>query len=673
MTSKKTDLKTGDKKKPEAARFRRRLSRSLKTQLIVVFAIVLLIPAIVIGQISYRSAKTSLHNEVQKTIDENVAMLNSVLNDAIDQKLKQVSTMSALFNKSEKPAEITKSLFSYASLHPEVASVYVGTEQGGMILAPSATLPKDFDPRTRPWYKDAVAAKGKVVITSPYKTADGTDAMVVTIAQTLSDNSGVVGIDLSLDRITSIARTVSFGKKGYAFILDQERHVITHPSLENGSEVAGKDMDSLFADDAGRTKIGKGDEKVMVAFVTNELTGWKLAGAYPQKEIDEAVFPIIKTTAIVSIIIILLASALVVFFLLTIMRPLRRIHKAVERIRQGDLTDKIDVYPANELGDLAKGFNTMSDHLRHLIREVGLSAGHVASSAQELTAGAEQTEKATEQIATVIQGVAAGTDKQLRHVDEGAAAARTMSQDAQEASVRMERVTEAMNVTAGQSLEGKVAMETAVEQIVAVDASVQELAGALQRQGERSEEIGRIVEIMAEISAQTNLLALNAAIEAARAGEHGRGFAVVAGEVRKLADQSSESGSRIAGLIADIQTDTREVSGSMESAQKKVAAGLLSVEQAGSRFHEIYSSVHEVSDDLGGMSKLIDQLAKQMAELSQSIATVQKLAADTVEGTHTVSAATEEQLASMEEIASSAASLGKMAEELRAMTERFRV
>lgn len=665
--------KAGEVKKWGADLFRKRRKSSLRSWLIAIFATVLLVPALTIGQLSYRSAQKSLHNEIQTSVDENVQMLNSIVNDTVDQKIKQVSTLSAEFNKTLKAESVTKELLAYASLHPEVASIYVGTEQGAMLLAPAVTLPKDFDPRERPWYKDAAEANGKAVLTAPYKTADGSGAMVVTIARTLADGSGVIGIDLSLDRITSIARTVSFGKKGYAFILDKDRHVVTHPSLENGAEAADKNFDALFAAGTGRTIAGKGGDQLKVSFVTNELTGWKIAGAFPQKEIDDAIRPIFKTTVIVNSSAILVGGVLIYFFLRSIMRPLRRIHTAVDRISQGDLTNKIDRYPANELGDLAKGFNAMTDHLRNLIGEVNGNASHVASSAEELTAGAEQTEKATEQIAAVIQDVAAGTDKQLQFVETSVAAIREMSQDAQESSVRMEQLSEAMNATAAQSLEGKDTMESAVKQMAAVDASVQELAGSLRRQGERSEEIGRIVEIMAEISAQTHLLALNAAIEAARAGEHGRGFAVVAAEVRKLAEQSAASGSQIAGLIQDIQDDTRRVSASMEAAQTKAAAGLRSVDEAGVRFHDIYSSVYEVTEDLGRMSERVDRLAERMTELSRAMGTVQELAIETVGGTHTVSSATEEQLASMEEIASSAASLGKMAEELQAMTERFRV
>ncbi|MEO3945399.1 methyl-accepting chemotaxis protein [Gorillibacterium sp. CAU 1737] len=670
---KKLQMPVWKKGKVRAKGSRKWTMGSLRTQLIAVFAIVLLIPALLVGIISYRSADSNLHADVEATVDENVMVLNSILNDTIKQKFDQTSTMASVFHKTDDPKTITASLQTFASLHPEITSIYVGTDQGQMMLAPSVSLPDDFDPRKRPWYEDAVQANGKVVMTDPYQSADSGGAMVVTIARTLSDGSGVLGMDLSLDRITTLARSISFGKKGYAFILDKDQRVIHHPDLENGSEAPASMFDSLYTNDSGDLTMGEGGEEHIVSYLTNELTGWKVAGAYPHKEIDEAVAPILRTTGIVVVAAIVIGGLLITAFLFSILRPLRQIHQAVDRISKGDLTHQIEVSASHELGDLAQGFNVMSSHLRQLIQEVGIHAGHVASSAEELTAGAEQTEKATEQISNVIQGVAAGTDRQLKHVEDNSASVGSMSRQARDASDQMLDISDRMASAAGLSLEGKEAMEAAVDQMAAVDASVQELAGALDRQGERSEEIGRIVEIMAELSAQTNLLSLNAAIEAARAGEHGRGFAVVAEEVRKLADQSAASGKRIATLVTAIQSDTRQVSVSMGDAQAKLAEGVRSVEAAGTRFHGIYSSVQGVTGDVGDMAGLITRFAEQMTELSTAMAEVQQLAIETVDGTQTVSASTEEQLASMEEIASSAASLGKMAEELQAMTERFRV
>ncbi len=124
------------------------------------------------------------------------------------------------------------------------------------------------------------------------------------------------------------------------------------------------------------------------------------------------------------------------------------------------------------------------------------------------------------------------------------------------------------------------AARAAVQRMTRTREAVESTARVVQTLGDRSEQIGTIVDLITNIAAQTNLLALNAAIEAARAGEHGRGFAVVAEEVRKLADQSRKAADQIANLIKDIRKETDTVVRSMESGNREVQAAMVSVEAA---------------------------------------------------------------------------------------------
>jgi methyl-accepting chemotaxis protein len=191
--------------------------------------------------------------------------------------------------------------------------------------------------------------------------------------------------------------------------------------------------------------------------------------------------------------------------------------------------------------------------------------------------------------------------------------------------------------------------------------------------GERSKEIGQIVDTISGIAGQTNLLALNAAIEAARAGETGRGFAVVAEEVRKLAEQSQGAAKQISDLISEIQKDTNTAVVTMNAGSEQVKIGAEVVGATGDSFKQIMQFVMEVSAQVKDISSAI----QHMADNSQHIVTIVKKMDDlSIKGAdeaQNVSAATEEQSASMQEIAFSSQNLAKMAEQLQQEVKKFKI
>ncbi len=191
--------------------------------------------------------------------------------------------------------------------------------------------------------------------------------------------------------------------------------------------------------------------------------------------------------------------------------------------------------------------------------------------------------------------------------------------------------------------------------------------------GDRSSEIGQIVEVITSIAEQTNLLALNAAIEAARAGENGKGFAVVSEEVRKLAEESSLSARRISVLIDGIQTETNRAVDSMQFTTNEVVIGINCVNTAGESFKKIQHATKEVSAQVQGISTSVEHMAIEMRHMTDSMKQINGIAQSSAEGTQNISAATEEQLASMEEITASTFTLSKMAEELQNKTNTFKV
>ncbi|MDU2064427.1 MAG: methyl-accepting chemotaxis protein [Sporomusaceae bacterium] len=354
--------------------------------------------------------------------------------------------------------------------------------------------------------------------------------------------------------------------------------------------------------------------------------------------------------------------------------PLSLMVRACQDLANGDFREKPRrVLRSDEVGKLADALVLMRSSLNRLMRQVGSSAEHLAASAEELTASADQSSQASQVVANSITDVAQGMAQQLSAAGAATEIIESMSDRIKEASGNTNRVAQQSLQAADTAQGGAGTIEEAVAQMSHVESSVNGSALVVAQLGERSKEIGQIVEVIANIAGQTNLLALNAAIEAARAGEQGRGFAVVADEVRKLAEQSEEAAKQISALIQEIQGDTEKAVLSMDQGTKEVKRGAAVVQKAGVAFTEIVAGVTAVSEQVAGISHVIDQLAQNSNQIVGSVKEIDNLSKKAASETETVSAATEEQAASTGEISGASQSLAQLAVDLRNITEKFQV
>ncbi|MFJ8099522.1 methyl-accepting chemotaxis protein [Lysinibacillus sp. NPDC096212] len=356
-----------------------------------------------------------------------------------------------------------------------------------------------------------------------------------------------------------------------------------------------------------------------------------------------------------------------------IISPIEKLKFAVQRAEAGELNFSVDYDSKDELGVLTSSFSHMIAQLRDLIGQVKQSSEQMAAFSVELSASAEQTSEASEHIASVTLEVASGSDDQVRTIIETSDVVNHMVQDVQTIARNSTNVSEAAIQAEQLSVDGNDIIKTAVQQMNSIQTSIGSLSNVISGLGERSAEIGQIVEVITGIAAQTNLLALNAAIEAARAGEHGKGFAVVSEEVRKLAEESSVSAQRISELITGIQTETNRAVDSMQFTTNEVETGINNVNIAGESFKKIQHAINEVSVQIQGVSSSVQQMVTGVNQMTKSMEQINGIAQSSAEGTQNISAATEEQLASMQEITASTSALSKMAEDLQEKTNMFEV
>lgn len=369
-----------------------------------------------------------------------------------------------------------------------------------------------------------------------------------------------------------------------------------------------------------------------------------------------------------------IVGILLSFFLTRMIRnPILTMVAIANTYAEGDLRESVKIKSKDELGYLGESLNKMRSNFVDIIKKIMNGSQQLNHSSQEISSSAEQSSQASNQIAESITQVARGAEQQLEAVSECSAIVEQLSAGIQQIAATAGSVSSSSDKTVQSAKEGQELINSVIQQMKNIENTVTGLEKVVGNLGERSKEIGQIVDTISGIAGQTNLLALNAAIEAARAGEQGRGFAVVADEVRKLAEQSQEAAKKIADLIGDIQQETDKVITSMNEGTREVKVGTEVVNKAGESFITIVGLIQGVSDQIREISASTQEMATGSQQMVSSIERINEISKSVAGQTQNVSAATEEAAAAMEEMAASAESLAAMSQNMEEVATIFKI
>lgn len=333
--------------------------------------------------------------------------------------------------------------------------------------------------------------------------------------------------------------------------------------------------------------------------------------------------------------LVILGGAVLVFALFlssilakSIINPLSEAVSVAQKIAKGDLTARIENTSTDETGQLLQAMADMVKGLQRLIGEVKAAASNMAAASQQLKASSEIMSK--------------GAGEQAGRASQVATASVEMSQTVLDIAKNASSIEASATSTAKLAKDGEGAVERSVEKIRAIAKTLSESAQLIKLLGDRSNQIGAIINVINEIADQTNLLALNAAIEAARAGDAGRGFAVVADEVRKLAERTGNSTSEIGGMINAIQAEVRRAVLSMDNITKEVNVGVDLSNETGGVLRNIVQAVDQLHLMVQQIASATEEMTSTSDEMNKDIEGIASVSKETSGSSEHVSQASQE-------------------------------
>jgi methyl-accepting chemotaxis protein len=307
------------------------------------------------------------------------------------------------------------------------------------------------------------------------------------------------------------------------------------------------------------------------------------------------------------IVAIWIVTGIAISLLLTssITEPISRLNQLHNLLANGDLTVNLKVNRKDELGRDMIEMRGLIERWREIIGNVKSVAINISSAGNQLSASAEQMSR--------------GAVSQMERTSQVATSSEEMSQTIMDIARNTGNIAESASKTAKVAKDGQGIVISSVAEVKKIAATVDETAACVKTLGDRSNQIGEIVNVIDEIADQTNLLALNAAIEAARAGEAGRGFAVVADEVRKLAERTANATSEIGSMIRAIQEGVKSAINAMEIATKKVETGVELSTQGGKSLNDIVECVNELQFMVQQIASATEQMSATSEEINKDI------------------------------------------------------
>ncbi|WP_281745443.1 methyl-accepting chemotaxis protein [Thermanaerovibrio acidaminovorans] len=509
--------------------------------------------------------------------------------------------------------------------------IYIGLETGRFVDGSGWTPPDGWDPKTRPWYQEAVKKDGPTM-TMPYVDAN-TGKMIVTIATPLKGYGdrllGVLGADMAIDTLIQMVSSQRIMGHGYGILLAPDGTFVAHPkkdlvlkeNIAKESRFVDKELSKIGQDilsgKYGLYRYRSVDGDVRLIFTRPLNLGWALALVVSEKEIFSPLSGLAMKQLLMALVAMALLAVLVLSVIRGLMRPIQCLMSVSGEAAKGDLSVSACFAGNDEMSQLGRALDTVISSQREIFRRFKGESDRILQQARVLEDVSDRTVETLVDMreqAEVLVRMATDNSEAVEAANAGIEEVASASQGAAQAASDASSYAESLKSNAEGARD--LIVKTS-DRVMEMASSFRGVADAVVKLNDQASQIGSIVNTISQIADQTNLLALNAAIEAARAGEAGKGFAVVAEEVRKLAEESNQAAKSIGELAGAIISGT--------SYAVKTATSGVSVAQAAEE--ETRAMREQIDGVLNAIGEIVSQIQNVAATAQEQSASAQEMAA----------------------------------------------
>lgn len=655
--------------------------KSLKARLVLIFTAVILILNIGLGLVSIKIVSKNLTTTAHNNLEDRAQQEAEYIQAIRESELKYIDALAqnAIIVDTKIPLDQKIAFFEYEAKRTGYRRFCYSDLKGNSIDLDKEKTKVNISERD--YFKEAT--KGKPAASDLIISKVTNDAIIVFAAPVYvaGQQVGVFYGEREGISFCDIVTKIKFGETGYAYIINDQGVTVANKNKElvlkqdNVIENAKSNKSLEEFSDLAKNKILKREVssgeyiydgiKKTVGFAPIEGTPWIMVIGVENSEILKEVNGLQNILILLCIFTIIIGALITYFVSGSIVKPIKKITVAAQRIADGYFDVELSVNSRDEVGQLATAFNLtikmlenyqgyideMADALMHISQgnlNIQLDRDYVGefkklkdnmralldnfnTTLMEINQSADQVANGSEQVASGSQALSEGATEQASSVEE-------LSATITEITVQIKENAE----------NAKLANDRAVfagKELTNSNDQMKEMVTAMEQITVKSSEISKIIKIIDDIAFQTNILALNAAVEAARAGVAGKGFAVVADEVRNLAGKSAEAAKSTTSLIDET---------------------LQAVENGSGLASKTASSLESSAQVTNDAVTLIDKIALASNEQAASIAQVNQ-------GVEQISAVIQTNAATAEESAAASEELSSQSNLLKSLISNFKL